>query len=80
MMMQATIAWQIYDITHSKWQLGLIGLVQFIPAFFGLSLIGGAFADGHDRRVIAVACGGAGGAPRPSVSWCSRMPAPSTCW
>jgi MFS family permease len=54
MMMQATIAWHIYDITHSKWQLGFIGLVQFIPALFGLSLIGGAFADGHDRRLIAM--------------------------
>lgn len=54
MLLQATISWHIYDITGSKWQLGLIGLVQFIPALFGLSLIGGAFADGHDRRKIAI--------------------------
>jgi MFS family permease len=55
MLMQATISWHVYDITHSKLQLGMIGLVQFIPAFFGLSLIGGAVADGHDRRRIAMA-------------------------
>jgi MFS family permease len=54
MMTQAAIAWQVYDISGSKLQLGMIGLVQFIPAFFGLSLIGGAFADSHDRRRIAI--------------------------
>ncbi len=54
MLMQATISWHVYDITGSKLQLGMIGLVQFIPAFFGLSLIGGAVADSHDRRRLAI--------------------------
>ena len=55
MLVQASITWQVYEISGSKLQLGMVGLVQFIPAFFGLSLIGGAFADSHDRRRIVVA-------------------------
>lgn len=55
MLVQASVTWQVYEISGSKLQLGMVGLVQFIPAFFGLSLIGGAFADSHDRRRIVVA-------------------------
>ena len=53
-LVQAAIAWQIYQISGSALQLGVMGLVQFIPAFLGLSLFGGAFADSHDRRVISM--------------------------
>ncbi len=55
MLFQSSIAWQVYAISGSKLQLGLIGLVQFVPAFFGLNLIGGAFADSHDRRRTVIA-------------------------
>jgi len=48
---QAAIAWQVYAISGSALQLGLIGLVRFIPAL-GVSLIGGAAADVYDRRRI----------------------------
>ena len=50
--LRAAIAWHVFALTGSAFQLGLLGAVQFAPAL-GLSLIGGAFADAHDRRRIA---------------------------
>jgi MFS family permease len=40
---------QIYDLTHSPFQIGLTGLARAIP-FIGLALIGGVVADRMDRR------------------------------
>ncbi len=50
-MMRAAIAWHVFDLSHSAFHLGLIGLVQFLPVPT-LMLIGGALADTHDRRRI----------------------------
>src|SRR5512140_3723872 len=50
-MFRAAIAWQVFDLSHSAFQLGLIGLVQFIPAL-SLTLVGGAVADTYDRRKV----------------------------
>ena len=50
-MQQAAILWQVYHISNSALQLGLIGLVRFAPAL-GLSLVGGAVADTYDRRKL----------------------------
>lgn len=50
-MLRAGIAWHIFSVTGSAFHLGLVGLVQFIPAF-GLVLLGGAVADAYDRRRI----------------------------
>jgi MFS family permease len=44
--------WQMYALTDSPFQLGLIGLVQFVPAV-GLFLATGHAADRYDRRLIA---------------------------
>ena len=52
-MLQATIAWQVYEITGSPFDLGLIGLAHFIPALL-LSVVGGAVADTYDRRNVLV--------------------------
>jgi MFS family permease len=52
-LLRAAILWHVYDLSGSAFQLGLIGLVQFLPAL-GLSLVGGAVADSHDRRRIAM--------------------------
>ncbi|HEX2677322.1 MAG TPA: MFS transporter, partial [Polyangiales bacterium] len=43
--------WHVYSLSHSAFQLGLIGLVQFLPALT-LTLVGGAAADSYDRRRI----------------------------
>ena len=50
-LIQAAVAWQVYEISNSALQLGLIGLVRFVPAL-GMSLIGGAVADSYNRRNI----------------------------
>jgi MFS family permease len=50
-LMRAAVAWHVYTLTHSAFHLGLIGLVQFVPALV-LTLVGGAVADSYDRRRI----------------------------
>jgi MFS family permease len=50
-MVMLAVAWQMYDLTHSAWSLGLVGLFQFIPAL-ALALPSGHLADRHDRRHI----------------------------
>lgn len=53
-LLSAAIAWHVYRISGSAFHLGLIGLARFLPSL-GLSLIGGALADSHDRRRIVIA-------------------------
>ena len=50
-MLAITIGWQMYELTNSALDLGLIGLIQFIPSVVLTLLIGHA-ADRHDRRMI----------------------------
>ena len=45
------VGWQIYSLTHRAFDLGLVGLVQFIPSA-ALVLLVGHVADRHDRRRI----------------------------
>jgi MFS family permease len=53
-LLRAGVLWHVFALSHSPFQLGLIGLVQFVPAL-GLMLLGGALADTHDRRRIMMA-------------------------
>jgi MFS family permease len=48
----AALAKQVYDITDSAFALGLLGLVEFMPALLLLPLTGSA-ADRFDRRRVA---------------------------
>ena len=50
-MMALLIGWQLYQLTDSAFDLGLIGLIQFVPAVILTLLIGHA-ADRYDRRSI----------------------------
>lgn len=50
-MLAITIGWQMYELTNSALDLGLIGLIQFIPSVVLTLLIGHA-ADRYDRRMI----------------------------
>ena len=52
-LVQAAIAWQVYQVSDSILQLGIIGLVRFLPSL-GLGLVGGALADSRDRRHITI--------------------------
>jgi MFS family permease len=53
-MLMVAVGWQMYDLTHSAWSLGLVGLFQFIPAL-ALALVSGHLADRYDRRHIVAA-------------------------
>ncbi len=46
-------AWQLYIITGSELALGVLGVIQFVPALL-TSLVGGAVADVYDRKRIVV--------------------------
>jgi MFS family permease len=48
------VGWQMYELTNSPFHLGLIGLVQFIPAV-GLFVFTGHVADHYDRRLVTFA-------------------------
>lgn len=54
-MQAVAIGWQVYDLTGSALDLGLVGLAQFIPGF-ALSLLVGHIADHYDRRLILRIC------------------------
>jgi MFS family permease len=54
-MLGVAVAWQLYTLTGSALDLGLVGLVQFVPMVI-LTLIVGQVADRYDRRVIAIVC------------------------
>jgi MFS family permease len=45
------LPWQLYQLTNSTFQVGLLGLAQLIP-LLGVGLIGGAIADRFERRWI----------------------------
>ena len=50
-MMVVAIGWKIYAITGDAFDLGLVGLIQFIPAVVFTLLIG-HLTDRYDRRTI----------------------------
>jgi MFS family permease len=45
------MAWQIYELTNSPLQIGMIGLVRAVPQMFIL-LFGGLLADALNRRKL----------------------------
>ncbi len=51
MMGAVVVPFQIYELTGSAFQLGMIGLIQFLPAL-ALTLFAGQVADRYDRRWI----------------------------
>jgi MFS family permease len=52
-MMMVAAAWQMYALTGSAWDLGLVGLLQFLPVLL-FTLPAGHVADRHHRgRIVA---------------------------
>ena len=39
-MLMLAISWQLYELTGSAWDLGLVGLIQFVPALIMACLRG----------------------------------------
>lgn len=54
-MLMVAVAWHMYDITHSAWDLGLVGLFQFVPALL-MTLPAGHLADRVHRGRIFACC------------------------
>jgi MFS family permease len=54
-MLMVALGWQMYDLTASAWDLGLVGLMQFMPAL-ALTLVAGHVVDRHDRRRVFAGC------------------------
>ena len=49
------IGWQVYDLTGSAFDLGMIGLVQFLPTALLLFVVGHA-ADRYERKRVVQIC------------------------
>jgi MFS family permease len=54
-MQGVAVGWQIYELTGSAFDLGLVGLVQFFPVVV-LGIVVGQIADRYDRRVVVGTC------------------------
>ena len=54
-MLMVAVGWQMYELTGSAWDLGLVGLYQFAPALL-LTLVAGHVADRLHRGRIVAAC------------------------
>src|SRR6266540_3182739 len=55
MMQGVAVGWQIYELTNDPFDLGLVGLVQFVP-LVALSIVIGQVADRFDRRIVVATC------------------------
>ncbi len=54
-MLMVAVAWHMYDLTGSAWDLGLVGLFQFVPALV-LTVPAGHVADRVHRGRLFAAC------------------------
>jgi MFS family permease len=54
-MMGVAVGWQMYALTGDAFDLGLVGLAQFLPALL-LMMIAGQLADRYNRRLILQLC------------------------
>lgn len=49
------VAWQVYEMTRQPLALGMVGLAQFLPAFF-LFLVSGQVIDRFPREKVLLCC------------------------
>jgi MFS family permease len=50
-MQAVAVGWQLYDLTNNPVDLGLVGLIQFIPVLL-LILVTGQIVDRHERGMV----------------------------
>lgn len=67
-MLMVALGWHMYDLTASAWDLGLVGLFQFVPALL-MTLPAGHVADRHHRARIFALCMLAQGAVAALLCW-----------
>jgi MFS family permease len=56
-MLMVAVGWQMYDLTGSAWDLGLVGLMQFAPAVLLTLPAGHAIDRFHRARIVALCQG-----------------------
>ncbi len=49
------IGWQVYGLRHQAFDIGLVGLVLFVPQLL-LAIPAGIIADRFDRRLVCIFC------------------------
>lgn len=49
------VGWQVFALTNSTFQLGLVGLMQFVPMLL-FTIPAGHVADRYDRRLVVRLC------------------------
>jgi MFS family permease len=54
-MISVAVGWQIYAMTHNKFDLGYVGLAQFLPGIL-LFLVSGHAADRFNRKKLLMLC------------------------
>lgn len=54
-MLMLSLGWHMYELTGRAWDLGLVGLFQFVPAL-GTTLLAGHAADRFHRARIVALC------------------------
>jgi MFS family permease len=67
-MLAVALGWQMYELTASAWDLGLVGLAQFVPALL-LTVPAGLLVDSHDRRLVFAASLALQGAAAVLLCW-----------
>ena len=80
------IGWQVYDLTGSAFDLGMVGLVQFLPTAL-LVFVAGHAADRYERKRVVQVCQFAealtalflAGAPMPAGSRWSHIFIATSC-
>ena len=69
-MLLVALGWQMYDLTGSALDLGLVGLLQFIPTLI-FTIPAGQLADRVDRRVVLGASLAMQGVTAGVLTWAS---------
>ncbi|MET0280396.1 MAG: MFS transporter [Steroidobacteraceae bacterium] len=62
------VGWQVYELTGSAFHLGMVGLVQFLPALL-FTFPGGHAADRYDRKRIVQICQWVDGLAAAWLAW-----------
>ncbi|MFO1329321.1 MAG: MFS transporter [Rubrivivax sp.] len=57
-MLLLAVGWQMYDLTGSAWDLGLVGLLQFLPSLPLVLPVGHAIDRFHRARLLAICLAG----------------------
>jgi MFS family permease len=78
-MLMVAVGWQMYDLTGSAWDLGLVGLLQFLPAL-ALVLVTGDVVDRHHRARVAAACVGVQAAVALALALAPWAGGPQRAW